>query len=1018
MIRQGENRQAKQHLIKNDLEATNIYPEAISLETFGGLKLADFQRPKPLLLLVYLALEGAKPRRHLAELFWPDAADPMKSLTVALTRLRQGAPNVVDADNVKAWAMVKTDAQEMVEMLEGGKLEQALAMYKGPFLEGFYLPDWSAELEEWVYKTREFLAGQVREALLGLAERAAREGQFATSAKHAEAAYQLSGAATPEPEDLPRFYAFMLAGGSSQAARVRQEAQGYGLKLTLVADEARRQWQQTLHRPVYSKLPSRATAFVGRDLELTEIATLLSEQDCQLLTLVGPPGVGKTRLALQLAREQAKLGLFKDGVYYVALESLSAETLFPSILATLELDAKGLEEPLEKIVRHIGEKNVLLVFDNFEHLIESAPFVATLAGACPNLKLLITSRERLNLESEQIFSVSALPFPKENVSVEEAQNFDAISLFAQRAKRARPDFTLDDDNLPHILRLCRFVEGLPLALELAAAWIRVMTCEEMAEELEHNVDLLSSTARDMPERHKSVRVAFENYSWRLLTAKEQEVFRNLSVFKGGFRREAASVVAGATIPVLASLVDKSLLRVATNGRYDFHPLLYQFTREKLTEQLEEKIELEAKHGTYFLRLSKREGEALKGNGQKEALSAIGEELENIRTAWFWMVSRGKFEELQPAVEPLTVFFDTCRRCQEGINFMAQTATHLRDTEPRHRVLSGMLLVARAWLLYRLAEYEEASQLAQRGLELLRPFEDYLSIMKGLNALGGAALRMGDHKQAKLHWEKALSLAKEREDEREIGTHVGNLAIIDMMTGNYQSAKQCLHQVLTLHQKRADYFGMIAALNTLGIAHLHLNELQEAQQRYEEGLQLARDINLLELIPIFLGNLAEVALEKKEYAKAYSLGQQALQKSQENTDYDRSMAAAYLITLGKAVTAQGDTLQAHTYFRQALEVAWTIKATPQALSTLVRLAEVQAGQGHVEQAVGVLSFTLHHPAIDQDEKDYTQLQLDKLRDQLSTEEMDEAIEHGKTMKLEEVVAAFIEDSSHPSVRYEL
>jgi predicted ATPase len=998
----GERGQVKQPIESNS--------EVMSLETFGGLKLLDFQRPKPLLLLVYLALEGPQNRRHLAELFWPDAADPMKSLTVALTRLRQGAPNVVDADNVRAWATVKTDAQEMLGRLEGGKLEEALTLYQGPFLEGFYLPDWSAELEEWVYKTREFLGGQVREALLGLAEREAREGQFVTSAKYAEAAYGLPGAPTPEPEDLPRFYNFMLAGESLQIARVRQEAQSYGLKLTLSAEEARKQWQQKLERPIYSKLPSRATAFVGRDLELTELATLLSEQDCQLLTLMGPPGVGKTRLALQLAREQAKLGLFKDGVYYVALEALSAETLFPSMLATLELDAKSSEEPLEKIIRHIGEKNILLVFDNFEHLIESAPFVAELIMACPNLKLLITSRERLNLENEQIFSVGGLPFPAHDVSLEEGQNFDAVSLFVQRARRARPDFALDEENLLHVMKLCRFVGGLPLALELAAPWLRVMTCEEMVEELGHNVDLFSTKTRDVPERHKSIRVAFENYSWRLLTPKEKEVFRKLSVFKGGFRREAASEVVGATIPILASLVDKSLLRVAPDGRYDFHPCIYPFVEEKLAEQPVEQKETETKHGEYFLRFSKQEGQALRGGKQKEALRSISKELENLRKALDWVTAEGRFAELRQLLRPLAVFFDRRNRSQEGVILHKQILAALDETKPDHHTTTGAVLTSLAWKHFRLGQHDDAERLARRGLELLGSLDNQEEGILGFNVLAQTAYRTGRYEESKQHLETSLELARKMQAPHWISQQLGLLSTAEKQAGNPTRAVLHLQEALRLSRKIDNTNLMVSQLINLGIAYLEAHRLSEARAYLEEALELAREAEYKESLIYCLNTLGEIARLEKNYSQAQALFEESLQLAREGGE--QVMEATILISLGQVAVALHNLSLAHKYFEQALHFAQVTASAPEQLGALAELAEVYAKQGNIEKAARLFSLVSHHTATVLTDKNHAQQQLDKLRDQLSQEIMNEAVEHGKMMKLEEVVAEFIgQDSSH-------
>lgn len=977
-----------------------------SLKTLGRLELAGsrFHRPKPLLLLVYLVLEGAKPRRHIAELFWPTAADPMKSLAVALTRLRQGAPEVVAADNVRAWATVKTDAQEMLEALQQGKLEQAVAMYKGPFLEGFYLPDWSAELEEWVYTTREFLAGQVREALLGLAERSACDGQFAMSARHAEVAYVLPGTATPEPEDLPRFYTFMLAGGSSQVAHVRQEAQSYGLKLTLSADEARKQWQQKLEHktsPVYSRLPSRATAFVGRDLELTEVATLLSEQDCQLLTLVGPAGVGKTRLGLQTAKEQAKVGLFKDGVYYVRLEASSTETLFPSILATLELDTKGSGEPLEKIIRHVGEKNVLLVLDNFEHLMASASVVAELVKACPNLKLLVTSRERLNLEGEQVFTVEGLPFPNEDVPLGAAQNFDAIKLFGQRARRARPDFTLGEDTLPYVLRLCRFVEGLPLALELAAAWVRVMSCEEMANELEQNLDLFSTTTRDVPERHQSIRLAFEHCSWTLLTATEQAVLRKLSVFRGGFRREAAAGVAGATIPVLASLVDKSLLRVTPEGRYDFHPCLYLFAEEKLSEQPDERLATEDKHRNYFFNLLQQIAERVRGGGQRNALEMMNKEWENIRVTLHWSVTKAQEEEALKCIELAEVCFEYRGRYHEGLEFFRLQEAHVRQLTPPRDAVLGRVLLAVAWYQQRLGHYPQATQAAEEGIKTVQSLGRFDWVARGLNTLGVVAERLGEFKRAVRHYQEALALLQGHPENALEAALFANLAIVEYDLGDYQPSKQHYLKALTLYRQQGDDLGYIRNLNNLGNLHLATGDLKEAEAVLEVGLRAARELDFLDIIPSFLTNLSEVACERRDFPRARAHCREALHLAR--TSGKQFVQVTILANLSRIGGAAGDPAEARAYAERALDVAWTIGSLPHVFQSLIALGEAMANQGDVQGGVGLVNVALRHAAAARPDRAYAELLLQSLQGQLSATELTQVEQRTKTTTLEEVVA---------------
>jgi hypothetical protein len=302
------------------------------LRTLGGLSLesSSFTRPKPLLLLTYLALEGPQQRKHLAELFWQEG-NRMKSLSMALTLLKKGAGEVASADTRQVRTLVSSDVRELLTALDKSDWEGAARLYTGAFLEGTVIEDSSNELEEWIYKTREYLAERVQYALLNLAEEAAKKQDFQTAAQLAERAYKVLGLAGTELTHLKRLYRLLSAGKSLLAPEVRKEAESYDVTLQLTSEEARTSFKQ--EKPT-NTLPLRGTSFVGRDEELTELATLLSKPNVSLLTLLGTAGVGKTRLALQFAFDQQKLGTFQDGVYFVALEPLSDASQIPAALLT------------------------------------------------------------------------------------------------------------------------------------------------------------------------------------------------------------------------------------------------------------------------------------------------------------------------------------------------------------------------------------------------------------------------------------------------------------------------------------------------------------------------------------------------------------------------------------------------------------------------------------------------------------------------------------------------------------
>lgn len=975
----------------------------VLLRTFGGLRLdgADLNRPQLLLLLAFLALEGSQERRHVAELFWPRAADRMKSLTVALARLRKVGGGVVEADRERVWSQVRCDAVEFLSVLEGRDPARAAELYEGPFAAGFYLRNLGVELEEWVVETREFLAARARAALLELAEGEAGRGQFSAAARRAEVACRLGGAPELEPEELGRFHALLLAGDHPLAGKLGEEARDFGVEVVASRDAARERLAGTLQaREVPShNLSLRATSFVGRDLELTEVATLLAKPDCRLLTLLGPAGVGKTRLALQVAHEQLKLDSFGGGVYLAELESLADPGLIATAVAgVLGLELQGPADPVGEVARHIGEREYLLVLDNFEQLTRGAVVLSELLAACPRLKLLVTSRERLNLEEERAFEVAGLPFPgTRTLAPAEALRFDAVQLFVQRAKRARSDFELTSDSLPFVLDVCRLVEGLPLGLELAAVWLRVVSVSEVATELESNLDLLATPTRNVPERHRSLRAAFE-HSWNLLSGKERVVLARLAVFRGGFRRDAAGEVAGATIPVLASLLDKSLLRADASGRYEFHPLLGQYMREKLAEDPAEQSEVEERHARHYLNFLRGWSQGLKGGRQKAALEALDEERENLRRSWRKAVGEAWVEELQAAAEPLGSFYQIRMRHQEGLAVFSEAASGLSAFQDADPSAVASMLLQQASFCYMLRRFDEASRAAYRAVELLSPDGAATLIARGRNILGLVAWNTGNYEEARSHYQAAL--AQGGRDTGQAVRVLGNLAILEHFHGNYELAKKHYREVLDLDRQSEDHAGVVQALNNLGHLSLDAMEHEEAKAHFEEALALAREHGIERITPNLLSGLGTVANAQGEEARARELFGKALELASEVGD--KTDRAVILVRLGRSVRPlqEADGL---SRLLEGLQLAWEINDTPIVLYGFIALAECEADNGRVSRAVQLLSLVSEHPVTKRGDRDAARRMLSAIGEQLPEEERARALESGRAMSLPDVIS---------------
>ncbi len=546
----------------------------------------------------------------LAGLLWPDQPDQdaRRNFRQALFNLRQALSDVdsqpllcIDRNDVQfnPDADLHVDVDTFSRLLELCdhhrhrrvdncrpcllRLEQLLKLYRGEFLAGFSLDD-STLFEEWFLLKREWLHGRAVEALTTLADYHERRGEYDQARRYAQQQVHFE----PWREEAYRQLMRLLAlAGQRSAALAQYQTCTRALQVELgvepssetikLADQIK---QGSLPHPIVPSLPIAPTPLVGREIDRAELADRLATPEGRLITLVGPGGIGKTRLALQIAHDQ--LGLFADGVSWAALGSIStADLIVPTIAAAVGLTLYGKEPPQTQLFNYLREKHLLLVLDNVEHLPEVGGLVAELLHRAPHLSLLITSRERLALQEEWMYEVEGLSYPR--ALTDDAEPYDAPLLFTQCARRVSRKFELTPADQTALVKICQLVEGMPLALEMAAAWTTTRSCEEIAQAIAASLDLLATTLRNVPERQRSVRATFE-HSWAQLTDRERQTFARLSVFRGSFSADAAAPIAAASRSDLSALVTRSLLRYLPGDRYQLHELLRQFAAEKLAAQ--------------------------------------------------------------------------------------------------------------------------------------------------------------------------------------------------------------------------------------------------------------------------------------------------------------------------------------------------------------------------------------------------------------------------------------------------
>ena len=461
-------------------------------------------------------------------------------------------------------------------------------------------------------------------------------------------------------------------------------------------------------------LPEQLTPFVGRESEIEEVRSLLAQDGVRLLTLKGPGGMGKTRLAIEVAA--LEVSDYTDGVRFVALAPLdSADQIVQAFLQALDLRPASQEDPKDFLVGHLRRSDLLFVVDNFEHILEGAPLMADILEHAPEVRILCTSRERLGLRGESVFDVTGLQFADWQ-TVDQALSASCAQLFVQGAHQVQPQFELQESDVPHLVRICRLVDGTPLALLLSAGWMDMLSLEEIADEVEASLDFLETELQDAPDRQRSIKAVFDG-SWGRLGEPEQELFMRLSVFRGGFTREAAKQAADANMRALARLADKSFIRRdPESGRYEIHELLRQYGEQQLQSPADQ--EAQAAHAHYFAELLATQNFLLTDPRQGKALDEMEADIENIRRACRHLAATGRDKELEGMLHSLWAFHEIRGWLHPGMELFTDLETALRTSSDDLMVVN-QLKAMQAWITVVLGFPEQGLIKAQQSLDWLR-----------------------------------------------------------------------------------------------------------------------------------------------------------------------------------------------------------------------------------------------------------------------------------------------------------
>ena len=877
----------------------------------------EFDTRKILALVAYMAVSGLEAgeahvrRDSLLALLWPEL-EPSRARAVLrrnLSLLRRALEDewlVVDRQTIStgAGADFWLDVDRFRRLVRAGEthdhppeqvclecldaLAEAVALYQGDFLEGFGLRD-SVAFDDWQFFQAEELRQELASALERLVHGHSARGQHEAALPYARRWLALDPLHEPAHQQLMQLYAQT----GQRSAALRQYAESVRIldeELGLApAEETTALYEQIRAMPAADatgapglgeglelsirtvlprhNLPAQTTPFIGREEELAEVSARLQDPECRLLTLLGPGGIGKTRLALRVAENltEVKPGGFEHGVFFVPLAPLrTAEGVVPAVAEALgysfhtDVEGSPRTTPHQQLLDYLSRKQLLLVMDNVEHLLADGTrpdngngrgvteFVTGVLSTAPGIKILSTSRTSLKVQGEHVYPLAGLQVPDATLPApahdwQALRGYSAIELFVQGGQQVRPDFELGARDLAHVTHICRLVQGMPLGILLAAAWVEMLTPEEIAAEIQRSLDFLETDLRDVPPRQRSIRAAFE-HSWQLLDDREREVFQGLSVFYGGFTREAALQVVGASLRDLMSLSHKSLLHSTSPGRYELHELLRQYGAERLSLVAERREAIGDRHCRYYAEALERWAVELKGARQREALEEMDLEIENGRAAWYWAVAHRQGSRLAQGVEGVWLYHDRRLRHQEG-EAAFQAAAHALegiDSSQVQRVRAKCLTLQSHFHLDQ-GQKQPAIETAEQGLALLQELEAAGHDVRREMALAlfhQARVKRYYHPdtlEAQQSYERSAALCEEVGDRWGLARALAYWGWMTEQLGRFGEARDLCEKSLAIRQELGDWHGMADAMLNLGIISWVQGRLDEAHRWLRESI---------------------------------------------------------------------------------------------------------------------------------------------------------------------------------------
>ncbi len=954
----------------------------LAIESNGALLSGFHSRKVPALAVYLLATRQPQAREVLADLLWDEQTQAAANLRVLLTDLRQilGPYFVITRTTValnpesECWldaTVFETQVQGVFKKygrqltpLAAVELEDALTLYRGEFLKAFYIRE-SPRFEEWVLLEQERLRRFAVTALQQLASFYLEQGEFTRGIEKAARLFEIDPL-----NELTQLHMMQLLARSGEPHAALHQYEKYkhllesewnaapSPEITALRDEIRAgNFTAPVSASAHHYLPRALTSFVGRERELAQLDLCLRDAAMPLLTLVGAGGVGKTRLALRAAENAS--AYFQAGVAFVALAAVSDSALVtPTIAATLGVAEKAGETLVARLQDFLRDKEMLLLVDNFEQVVDAAPRLTELLTACPRLKILVTSRERLHVYGEHIFPVTPLLFPDlvqlaapADELVATIARYPAVALFVQRAAAVQPDFKLTASNARTIAEICARLEGLPLALELAAARISHFPPPRLLEQLAKRLDVLSGGERDRAPRHQALRLTID-WSYALLDERAKKLFRALAVFVGGWTLDAAEYMLSQTqdamVNGVAMLVDKSLVQQLTHALDEPRFTMFETIREYALERAAERGEIDSlkrQHALYVLEFARQAETFLQGPLQIQWLDQIERELDNVRAALQWTIENEQAEIGIALAHHLGRYWTIRDHWAEGRRWLERLLA-LREsnatpvTRARGFFSAGLLAT---WM----SETVVAREYLEQALALAQAANDSLLLAQVLTSQSGVYQLQGEPANAHRVTAQALALFEQVGTTYDIAWCRVARAGIAMLQGDFDAARADFEFGLAEFQRVGDYWGSGIAYSYLALVTRFSGDTLRASEYKAQALALLTqtgDPARVGMVHFFLGSPSD---EPAERDAELSFFQAQVSFHSQRRD-DAELASAQM-GLARVLHRRGNDREAQGLFASSMNLCVALGLDRVATECLEGFAGIAAMQNDFPRA---------------------------------------------------------------------